>query len=164
MQTSNCLISPARRKKLEAQGFIGYSDKELASRTFGIRFAPALCSLFIATGVTFASIPLLSFVAITALFGVILPYHPFDYLYNATVRHWLNKAPVGPNTPQRRFACGLATLWLAGVIGLFYAHLFMLGYILGAILASVALLVATTDFCIPSAIYNFLFRRTKAIA
>src|SRR5688572_9435693 len=39
MKNQNCLISHARRKKLEAQGFTGYSDEELNARTFGFRFA-----------------------------------------------------------------------------------------------------------------------------
>ncbi len=159
MQNPNCLISPSRRKKLEAQGFTGYSDEELAARTFGFRFSTGLCALLIGTGVAFSNIPLLLLAAATALFGAILPNHPFDYLYNAMLANQPGKAQLDPNTPQRKFACGIATVWLVGVIYLFYSSLFLWGYIFGAILTSVAALVTTTDFCIPSAIYNFLFGR-----
>ncbi len=160
MKNTNCLISPVRRKNLEAQGFTGYSDDELAARTFGFRFSTGLCALLIGTGVLFASIPLLLLAMTMALLGAILPNHPFDNLYNATFANQPGKARLHPNTPQRKFACGIATVWLAGVIFLFHSQLFLWGYIFGVILTAVAVLVTTTDFCIPSAIYNFLFRRT----
>ena len=37
----------------------------------------------------------------------------------------------------------------------------MLGYVLGGALTSTAVLVSTTDICIPSMIYNALFLRAK---
>jgi hypothetical protein len=164
MKNQNCFISPMKRKNLEAQGFTGYSDEELAARSFGFRFSTGLCALLIGTGVLLANIPLLLLAAATALLGAILPRHPFDYLYNATFAGTHGKARLDPNTPQRKFACAIATLWLGGVIGLFYAQLFMWAYIFGAILTAVAVLVTTTDFCIPSAIYNFLFMRGKSVS
>jgi hypothetical protein len=37
----------------------------------------------------------------------------------------------------------------------------VLGYILGALLTGVGMLVGTTDICIPSMIYNALFARSN---
>ena len=43
---------------------------------------------------------------------------------------------------------------------MFYAGHMVAGYVLGGLLASVSLLVSSTDICIPSIIYNFIFKET----
>ena len=88
-----------------------------------------------------------------------LLYHPFDYLYNYLIRHWLKRPRLPHRTAQGKFACGIASIWLAAIIYLFYNLQFVWGYVLGGILLIVALLVSIFDFCIPSAIYNKLFRK-----
>jgi hypothetical protein len=102
---------------------------------------------------------ILTIIMTIAFFGVLLPYHPFDYLYNYGIRHIINKPPIPPRTNQVKFACGIASVWLFGIILLFHYGLYIEGYIAGAIIATIATLVATTDICIPSMIYNALFRR-----
>jgi len=52
----------------------------------------------------------------------------------------------------------VAALGIASTIILFYAGLTLGGYIVGGLLFLVALLVSTTDICIPSIIYNFIFK------
>jgi len=98
---------------------------------------------------------------IIAFFGALLPPHPFDYVYNFVIRHLINKPKIPKRTNQTRFACSIATVWLCGTTLLFNYGLTVWGYIAGAIIASVATLVATTDICIPSIIYNFLFKKEK---
>jgi hypothetical protein len=52
----------------------------------------------------------------------------------------------------------VATLWLIATTYLFYAGFVIAGYVLGGLLVAVAFIVSTTDFCIPSMIYNFIFK------
>lgn len=92
------------------------------------------------------------------IFGVVLPYHPFDYIYNHLVRRVLDKPRLPRRSNQLKFACGVATIWIAATIYLFYYGFAMAGYVAGGMLFSVAFLVSTTDICIPSIIYNFLFK------
>jgi hypothetical protein len=158
MKTQNCLITPSRRKRLEAQGYMGFTDTELNNFRFGIRFAYYLCGSLVILGLLFTSIKILSVAMVIAAIGTLPPYHPFDYLYNYIVRHLINKPKMPPRANQGRFACGIATVWLAGIIYLFYIGLNIWGYIAGGILVSIATLVSTTDICIPSIIYNFLFK------
>jgi hypothetical protein len=159
MKNQDCLISPARRKRLETQGYIGFTDAELNDSKFGIRFAYYLCGSLVVLGLVFTSITILSVAMVIAFIGTLPPYHPFDYIYNYAVRYVLNKPKMPPRANQGRFACGIATVWLAGTIYLFYIGLNIWGYIVGGILVSIATLVSTTDICIPSMIYNLLFKR-----
>ena len=158
MKKNQTLISPERIKRLKVQGYNGYSDTNLSELAFGNRFAYIICSSILLIGVITANIPILATMMIIALFGVILPYHPFDYIYNHVIRGMVNKPKLPPRSKQLKFTCGIATIWIAATIYLFYAGFAIAGYIAGVMLFSVALLVGTTDICIPSIIFNFLFK------
>jgi len=110
-------------------------------------------------GVAMQSPVVLWLLAATAFFGAFLPFHPFDLLYNYGVRHFTGTRPFPHNGPQRKFACGLASAWLIATGWAFYMGASTLGFALGVPLILVAALVSTTHICIPSIIYNFLFRR-----
>ena len=152
------MISPFRIKCIRKQGYFKYSDSEISGLAFGNRFAFILCSAILAIAVGTAHVPLLGFMMVVAFFGVILPYHPFDYIYNHLLRQPMKKPQLPPRSKQLKFACIIATAWLAVTIYLFYTGLLMAGYVLGTLLFGVAALVSTTDVCIPSMIYNFVFR------
>jgi hypothetical protein len=159
MKNSTCIIEPSTRKRLETQGYVGFSDEQLAAFKFGIRFAYALCLTLFVSGLLLANITLLTIAAVIAFLAVFPPYHPFDYLYNYGVRHLLNKPKLPPRTNQGRFACGIASVWLATIIICLDAGYIIATYTLGGMLFAVALLVTTTDICIPSMIYNLIFPR-----
>lgn len=158
MNKNKSRISPARIKRLKVQGYRNYTDENLSELAFGNRFAYIVCSSILVIGVIAANIPILASMMIIALFGVVLPYHPFDYIYNYLIRGMINKPKLPPRSKQLKFTCGIATLWIAGTIYLFYAGFALEGYIAGGVLSLVAILVSTTDICIPSMIYNFLFK------
>jgi hypothetical protein len=164
METKASLISPACRKRLHVQGYEHFSDKELNDYKFGIRFAYACCITLVAFGLLFQSVPILTVAAVIAFAGAFPPYHPFDYLYNYGVRHLLGKPKLPPRTKQGRFACGIASVWLAMTIYLLYNNYSVAGNILGITLFSVGALVTTTDICIPSIVYNGIFKKPKTIS
>ena len=159
MRNQDNIISPVRRRRLETQGYIGFNDSELNDFKFGIRFAYYLCGSLVVIGLLLTNLKILTFTAIIAFFGSLPPYHPFDYFYNYVIRHLVNKPKMPPRSNQGRFACGIATVWVSGIIYLFYVGLNFLGYLAGGILVLIATLVSTMDICIPSMIYNFLFKR-----
>jgi hypothetical protein len=161
MENKEHKISRATRKRLEQQGYINFSDQELYDFKFGFRFAYILCSTLVAVGLILTSIPILIIALVFAFFGMFPPYHPFDYLYNYGVRKVLKKPKTPPRANQGRFACMMATLWLAAVIYLFYKEMFLEGYILGGLLVGTAFLVSYLDLCIPSMIYNLIFKKNK---
>jgi hypothetical protein len=64
--------------------------------------------------------------------------------------------------PQRHFVFIVATLWLAATGWAFHVGADIVGFALGVPLILVAALASTTNFCIPSFIYNSVVgRRTK---
>ncbi len=148
-----------RRRRLETQGYIGFTDSELNDFKFGIRFAYYLCGSLVILGLSLTNLKILSAAMIIALWGTLPPYHPFDYLYNYVVRHLVNKPKIPPRSNQGRFACGIATVWVSGIIYLFYVGLNFWGYLAGGILVLIATLVSTLDICVPSMIFNFLFTK-----
>jgi hypothetical protein len=152
------------RKRLETQGYVGLSDEQLTAYRFGIRFAYGACVTLTAMGLLFTSTPILMVALSIAFMAVWLPYHPFDYLYNFGLRHLMNRPKIPVRTNQGKFACGIASVWLGAIIYLFSYHQFLWGYVLGSVLLIVGTLVTTTDICIPSMIYNFLFSKPRSKA
>lgn len=151
-------ISQTTIKRLKIQGYCGISDNRLLDLAFGNRFAYILCSILIFIGVTTASIPILCIMMLIALYGVLLPYHPFDYIYNHILSGIINKPKLPPRSIQIKFACSIATIWLVLIIGLFFFDYTIAGYIVGGTLFFAAFLVSTTDICLPSLLYNYLFK------
>ena len=158
MKTLHQLVSAKRIERLKVQGFCNMTDAEVSAHAVGNRFATTVCFLILLVAVPLASVPILTAMMFIAFLGVIMPNHPFDYIYNNGVRQMLDKPKLPVRSKQFKFACSVATVWLAAVIFMFYAQYMVAGYVLGGLLASVVLLVSSTDICIPSMIYNFIFR------
>jgi hypothetical protein len=161
MKESECVISPTRKKRLEQQGYTGFSDTELYDHKFGFRFAYYMCGSIVIIGLLLNNITILGLALVIAFFGMFPPRHPVDYLYNSLIRHLINKPKLPHRAPQGRFACGMATIMLGIIVYLFYAGFSLWGYIVGAALVSSAFLVSVLDICIPSMIYNSIFGKTQ---
>jgi len=149
-------ISETTINRLKVQVYCGISDNRLSELAFGNRFAYIVCSILIFIGVATASIPILCIMILIALYGVLLPHHPFDYIYNHLLSRLLNKPKLPPRSIQIKFACSIATIWLAFTAGLFLLDYMLPGYVLGVMLFLSAFTVTTTDICIPSLLYNYL--------
>jgi hypothetical protein len=158
MTTDHQRLPATRIKFLKAQGYSNLSDDDISELAFGNRFAYIVCGSIVAVAVATAHIPTLIAMMVVAFLGVILPYHPFDYIYNHVLRGMLNKPKLPPRSKQLNFTCVIATLWLFATTYLFYSGHTNAGYVLGGLLVAVAFIVSATDFCIPSTIYNFIFR------
>lgn len=148
------------RKRLEAQGFCNLDDTTLGELAPWLRWSPVFCTIFMVLGVALKSPGLLWALAAIAIWGALLPFHPFDLLYNYGARYLTGTRPLPHHGPQRRFACTLAAAWLLGTGWAFYVGSDLIGYSLGVPLILVAGLVSVTHFCIPSFIYNALFSGT----
>lgn len=154
-------VNPAVRSRLEAQGFYGLDDSTLQQLAPWLRWSPVLCTVVMTIGVALMSPAVLWALAGTAVLGALLPFHPFDLLYNFGARHLTGTQPLPNQGPQRRFACGVASAWLAATGWAFYVGASTVGFALGIPLILVAALVSVTHFCIPSQIYNAVFNRRE---
>jgi hypothetical protein len=156
-------LSAWSRSCLTMQGYGSLSDSERKSLWLGIRFAPALCFTGIALGVILASPVLLLAMAATAFVGGFLtPKHPFDHLYDATLRPLLGGLRVPLSPAPRRFACQLATPWIAVIAVAFLAGVTTLAWVFAVPLLLVAATVAPTNWCLPLLIYRLTHRGGEA--
>ena len=146
-------LRPVTGRRLRVQGFTA-DEAWLAEVAPWLRLAPALCATVTAVGTALASPAILFALAGTAFLGALLPIHPFDLIYNYGLRFALGKRPLPPNGAPRRFACGIAAVWLVATAWLFLAGETTAGYALGTLFVLVAGLVSTTDICIPSIIFQ----------
>jgi Domain of unknown function (DUF4395) len=145
---------------LTMQGYGDLSDGERRSLWLGLRFSTALCFAGIALGTALASPFLLLAMAVTAgVGGFVTAKHPFDYVYDAALRPLLGGSSVPPSPAPRRFACQLATPWIAAIAVAFWAGVPTVAWVLALPLLVVAATNATTNWCLPSLIYGLLHRR-----
>ena len=156
-------LNKTRINRIRAQGYFSQTDAEITELAFGNRFAYQFCLSFFVIGLVFKSLPILVAIMVVAFLSVILPNHPFDYIYNHVIRNQLNKPFLPPRAAQLKFACGIATVWIGTVIYLLYSGLDVAGIVLGVTFAFVALLPSTIDICVPSVIYNWLFPRKSKV-
>ncbi len=108
-------------------------------------------------GTVMASPLILWTLGVIALIGAILPFHPFDLFYNYGARFLTGTGNIPLSGPPRRFACGIAAVWVTAMGFLFQNGYMVTGYILGGLLIAVVTLVSITNICIPSMIYRALF-------
>ena len=151
-------LSETRISRLRAQGYFNESAETITQLAFGIRFAYRLCVLILITAIVTQNLHLFYFLLGMAGLGSILKNHPFDYIYNYGVRTWMHTPPLPPRSKQLKFACSIATLWLTLVVYLLHSGMTSTGLSMAAFLAGVAFLPSTIDLCIPSMLYNAMFR------
>ncbi len=156
-------IAPSTVQRLHTQGFSTVDEAWLTEIAPWLRWSPVLCGTFAAVGTALALPWILFALAATAFLGAILPFHPFDLIYNYGIRFLVRKRPLPPNRAPRRFACGVATVWLIATALLFSNGQMTAGYVLGILFTGVAALVGTTDICIASIIFNFFTRLVGAV-
>jgi len=155
-------ISAKTRSRIEAQGYLGLSDAEMASVGPWLRFAPAICMAWAAIATYFQSEMALIILVPLAALGAILPGHPFEIIYNHGIRHAIGSLHLPPAKAPRRFACAVATVWLIAAILAFHNGAAILGQVLGYSLAVAAAVPTFTDFCIPSFVYGLIFGKPQA--
>src|ERR1700736_2718928 len=106
-------VNPTVRSRLEAQGFCGLDDATLEQLAPWMRWTYTVGTLVTLVGVALMSpVVLWTLAAITSA-GIIIPFHPFDLLYNYGARLLTGTARFPYSGSQRRFVFFVATLWLA---------------------------------------------------
>ena len=150
----NKFISQNRINRIKEQGYKCYSDLVINDLAFGNRFTYQLCAAILLVGVYLCNFTILSTMMGIAFLGVVLPNHPFDYIYNYFLAKRMGKPQLPPRSKQLKFACTIATICLGTTMYLASEGMMTAAFILGYSIVASALLVSTTDFCIPSIVYN----------
>lgn len=150
-------LSAATRRWLDIQGFERVDDQTLGAVAPWLRMAFGLCAVMAGVGTAVASPVVLLLLTPIAALAALFPVHPFDLLYNYGIRFITGTAPLPRRGAPSRFACGMGAVWLVVTAWAFQAGQPLAGYALGGLLTAVALLVSTTDVCIPSLVYRTAF-------
>jgi hypothetical protein len=154
-------LSATTRRRLNTQGLSDIDDETLAEVAPWLRMAFGMCALLAGVGTALASPMILWVLTPIAALAALFPVHPFDLIYNYGIRYLRNTGPLPKRRAQSRFACGVGAVWLVATAWAFQSGALIVGYILGGALTGIAVLVSTTDICIPSMIYNMLFPRLR---
>lgn len=153
----NAVVDPTTRHRLDIQGMCDVSDAKLAEVYPWNRMAWYVCTVLAGLATALAAPVLLWVLVPISLGGALFKVHPIDVIYNRFIAPRRGTGPLPPRANQTRFACGLGTVWMIVTALLFQSGAKVAGYILGTLLTFTAGLVASTDICIPSMIYNALF-------
>ena len=159
MQRGRLTVRTLRR--LDIQGFDTVDERYLAQVGRWRRLAFVLCASLAGVGTALASPATLLLLAPIAMIAAASPVHPFDLVYNYGIRYLTGTGPLPGRGAPSRFACGVGSIWLLVTAWAFSAGHTTAGYVLGASLTSIALLVATTDICVPSMIVRAVFGQPR---
>jgi hypothetical protein len=107
------MTSHRNRYLVELQGYCGLTDREVCEVDPWLRLAPALCATWTFVATLAGSTTALVVLAAIAALGAALPWHPFDLPYALVLHRSLGTARIPRSPMPRRFACTVATAWLA---------------------------------------------------
>jgi hypothetical protein len=155
-------LTPRRSRLLEIQGLENVDEQDLARFAPWLRLSFGLCALLGGLGTFLASPTILLALAPLAAQAAASPVHPFDLIYNYGIRRLTGTGPLPRRGVPSRFGCGVGAALLLVTAWAFSAGQVVAGYALGGTLTLVALLVSTTDICIPSIAYRSIFDRPLA--
>jgi len=86
------------------------------SAEYGVRFSYPLYILFVVLGILLVNPYILSITLLIAFFGVILPMHPFDYIYNWGVAKLISTDQIPGRGSELQVSSSVALLFNLGVI------------------------------------------------
>jgi len=158
------ILTPRTLRLLDIQGFDTVDAQELAAAAPWLRLAFVLCAALGGVGTVLASPTILLVLTSVAGLAAASPVHPFDLIYNHGIRHLTGTGPLPQRGVPSRFGCGVGAVSLLVTAWAFSAGHLVVGYALGGVLTVVALLVGTTDICIPWMIYRSIFGWPRARA
>lgn len=156
------VISLRTRRNIEAQGFLGLDDLQIAQLDGWLRFSPFVCMAWTAVGLWLASPAVIAGLVPFALLGGIMNGHPFDAIYNYGLRFVTGGPRIPPYGSPRKFGCRMASVILSLTALAFYSGLLAAGYALGGLMVGLASVNVATGFCVPSYTYGKLFGPVKA--
>lgn len=153
------MLSNRACNNLDEQGYAFLSREEKTKLNIALRITPVLCIVVVVFGIYLQDWRIFAGLSVFGILGAATKYfQPFDVLYNIALRHVFNAPKLPPSPAQKRFACGIGALFLAGATITFYLGALTWGYVFGVLYIGAAGLMVLTHFCIASWIYNRIFK------
>ena len=158
-------ILQTTKSRLMTKWFVCKVTSGRKSAQYGIRFSYPLYISLVTLGILLVNPYILSITLLIAIFGVMLPMHPFDYIYNYGVTKLIGTDQIPGRGSEFQVSSSIALLFNLGVIAsiIFEIQLnytvMALIYVLSSIFF-IAILLFTDNFSLYS-IYRFLFKRER---
>lgn len=143
---------------LATQGYC-LAEPDRRALSLGLRFSTGVClaltisALIVGSPIVFAG---LAVIGAAAGFSA---RHPFDHLWNGTVRHLAGAPALPPSPRRRRHAFKVATAMMLTVGGLFALGATTAALVLGGLLVAACTAVTAANLCLPSVALALLERR-----
>lgn len=154
-------LPPRVRRRVEQQGFSCSVGSPIDDLVPWLRLAPVVTFGIASVATVRASPPIFLGLGILAGTCALVGVHPVDAIYNRVLRRWTKTAQLPPSPAPRRFACGLATIWLVVTALAFHVPVSILGYVLAGVFLLLSLTVATTHFCVGAVLFRLLADRSE---
>ena len=151
------MYSDTITSRLALRGLPNRSDDAFRRMIPWTRIAFAVGGVQTCIATMTASADMLWTMAPIAALAVVMPHHLIEYVYNFAIRHITKTEPLPRNGAPVRFAFGMMAVMLALTALAFDAGVFWLGFLLGTSIVMVSATVCLTHFCLPAAIYGWLF-------
>ncbi len=145
------------RHRLEAQSILHQSSNTLHELKHWWRFTPTLNWLITLVGIILTSPPILYIQAVLMGVALVLPYHPFDWIYNYGLRKVTRTAPLPKSGQRRKIMFGFACVLIA-VLGIWFdVGNYLAGYIQGGIMVLLGGLLMLFNLCVLSEVLAKIF-------
>jgi len=148
---------PALRHRLEVQSFLNQPCEVLHELKHWWRFTPTLNWVITLAGIVMVSPQILFVQAALMGIAVIMPSHPFDWIYNYGVRFLTGTAPLPKSGQRRKVMFATASVLTALLGGWFYMGYNMIGFIQGGIMTLLGGLLVVFNLCVLSEILAKIF-------
>jgi hypothetical protein len=152
----NHLISERTKNLFAMQGYFYFSSSILKNMIPGIKLPYFVHTLLILGALIFENVVALSILMAISAWGMMMPRHPLDYLYNSFVRKWINKPRLPKRPMQVRFGFLSTSLFSALAIGFLIEGLHVPAYAMGYTILFASSLMVILDVNIASVFYNLI--------
>ncbi len=154
IRPSRKTLSPAARRRLETQGFLGLPDELLAEIGPWLRFSPAIYLVWAGTGVLARSPEILMAMVPLLVAGGLARSFPLDAIYDRWIRRRLGAPSLPPYPAPRRFASWLGAFWITGTAILFAGGWTTAGLVMGGVYLGAALANVVSGWCLGSSVHS----------
>ena len=150
------MFNQSFQSRLDLRGLPHRTDTAYARMLPWTRIAFAVGGLQSLVATTTMNTQMLWIMAPIAALAVVMPHHLIEYLYNF-IRHITKTEKLPRNQAPVRFAFFMATLMLIATATAFDAGVIWLGFVLGMTMVMISAVFCLTHFCVPAAIWTWMF-------
>ena len=144
-------------KFMQQQGFAVFSQEDSSFRVRALQFQPTIVGSLVLVAALLQSWQLYLGLSLILWLNILVPKaNPFENTYNALFIRDPEKPKIQPAPGPRRFAQGMAAVFMLGAVVSILMHLTILAYVFEGFLLLAFGVLLFGKFCLGSYIYHLL--------